>query len=70
MSLSKETARRLINELKYARQELAVLRAIADTVNVFRAALDAEPRRHGMGTDIVGQAEQELETDNTQGATA
>lgn len=60
MSLSSDTAKHLIAELRHARNELNVLRAIADTVNVFRMALNAEPPRQGMSPDIVWQAEKEL----------
>lgn len=58
--LTKETARTLIAELRRAREEVAVLRAVDATVNAFAAALAAEPPRRGMAPDVIWQAEKEL----------
>jgi hypothetical protein len=68
MPLHNNTARQLINELRSARQELAVLRAIADTVQAFQMALGAEPPRRGAGPDVVWQAEREMEQEEAPSA--
>lgn len=60
MALSKETAERLISELRSARQELMVLRAVDATVNAFLMALNKQPPSHGMSPDCVWRAEREL----------
>lgn len=64
MALSNQTGRRLIGELRSARQELLVLRAVDATVNAFMLALNAELPRRGMSPDIIWEAEQELENDD------
>lgn len=64
MPLHKNTARQLIAELRQARQELAVLRGIADTVQAFQIALGAEPPRRGASPDVLWQAESELAHDD------
>jgi hypothetical protein len=58
--ISSDTVRGLIAELRTARQELMVLRAVDATVNAFVAALRSEPPRQGYSPDIIWQAEKEL----------
>lgn len=66
MPLHNNTARQLIGELRSARQELSVLRAIRDTVQAFKAALEAETPRGGAGLDVVWQAEREMKQDDAR----
>lgn len=60
MPVSNDTARNLIAELRSARQELMVLRAVNNTVLAFSDALRAEPPRQGASPDVLWAAEREL----------
>lgn len=61
MALSNDTARRLIEELRRARSELNVLRAVDATVNAFVLALNAQPPSRGMSEDVIWLAEKEIQ---------
>lgn len=65
MALSKETAHHLIDELRRAREELQVLRAVDATVQAFTLALRAQPPSQGYAKDIIWQAEEEMQNDGT-----